>query len=293
MTSGPSSLGDELASRLRERSVPCRQLSLTAVHEGRAVALVPGKVRWEGASLEESGAVFVDRPVFLWPQPQRIGEYLAEPESMQAKAAAEREASSLLVSALWILADRVPVLPHPRAARFASSPVLALDHLDRQGFPVHAWRVAAASEAQEEERVLDVVGRDLWAKPGIPEGKQPALILRPVQDELVEVLVLGGEVVAHRHPASRGGWPADEGAETRTDADLPVSFTELVRMVTAALELDVAALTLSRSPDAACVLFVDAGPDLGAWNSASQGEVVLRLARCLIDRSEIQKGITP
>lgn len=267
-----SPFGPALGAALARRGALVRRVALDAPLAGRPVTIAPGRIAWDGADLLAARALFVETPLFPWPQAP-----LAAREFPSLSPAAEREARALALSALLAAAARVRCVNPPAARHLAAAPALALDLLGAAGVPVAPWRIAPApadEDAPDGWIVGDVAGRVRWHEPGRPAPGEPALLARP-DGPLAELLVCGAGVVAAR----REGEPIEPSA-------VPAAVGALACRAARELELPVAEVVVACAPDGPCVLRLEAGPDLAAWDAASGGRVAEVLAGVLLADGE-------
>lgn len=277
-----SPLAGEVAAYLDRTAVPYYTLSLDAPLEGRPVTIAPGTVYWEGVDLLNGGAIFVEMPVFPWPQVQLPTEPFHFEFTHEQWVVFQREASSLIVSALLAAAEVRPVINPPAAAHLAVAPSIVLDRLAREGIPVHPWSLEPAPSRDRSEAgfVLDACGRDRWHSPQRPRAGEPALVLEPFPDEVVTFIVVGGKAVGALRYDSGGAWAewheaggvGGEALESVPEAaDLAIRAAE-------ALDLDYAAVSIRTGVSPHAILLCEAGPDLTAWNRILDGLLAEALA---------------
>jgi len=223
----------------------------------------------------------------------------------------QREALSLIVSAVRIAGEARRMINRPDASHLAISPSIALDLLSRRGIQVHPWRLAAYAHGLPAEAgfAVDASGADRRHSPTIPRTGEPALIYEPFPEEVVTFLVVGkrsagalvyrdGAQWAERARLKLGGDPPvsaimeaggvppakdgiDAGGGHPRLVDSPGSFPEeetLAVRAAGALELDVAAISVRAGAAAPGVLLCEAAPDLAAWNRILQGRLAGALA---------------
>jgi hypothetical protein len=280
-----------LASALEVAGRRPALLSLDAVKAGRPVTFRRDSIVWEGVDLLRAGAIFVERPVFPWPQPQDLRALPADPQARARAVTADREARSLLISALHAAAETRPVINPPRSAFLAASPGAALEALAVKGLPVHAWALGPAPDpAGEAGRVvLDAAGGDRDHPARRPPAGDPALILQPFASAVTSALVVGGRVAGLRTHASGAAWAAASAASSTKDP-APPALADLACRAAEALQLDVAAISITDHGGSLRVLLAEAGPDLPAWDADLAGEVVVRLSERLAQAALDGKG---
>lgn len=203
-----STLIDEVAACLARVDFPHCTLSLDAPLEGKPVTVSPDAVFWEGVDLVRGGAIFVERPVFPWPQMLLPTEPFHFDLTHEEWLVFQREAGALIVSALRAAAEVSPVINRPDAAHLAVSPSIALDRLAHEGIPVHPWRLepAPSGDGYDAGFVLDACGRDRWHSPKGPPAGEPALVLDYFPGEVVTFIVVGGTSVGALRYSSGGSW---------------------------------------------------------------------------------------
>ena len=276
-----SPFGARFSEAARSLGVALEAASIDAAIEGRTVTVRPGAVLWEGIPLLDAAAVVVEAPLFPWPQP--LG---AAPHGVRAGApvpfAVEREARSLAVSALSVVAETRPVWNRPASAHLAASRALALQRLAAAGIGVGGFRLLPATNAEAEDGriVLDPVGRDRWHRPSRPSPGDPALVLDPIPGEVVSVLVAGGAVAGgERHPSAAAWSSGSPGAPLAATA-VPGAVADAATAAARALGLDIAAVALAGDPPK--ILLVETGPDLAAWDGRLGGALARVLAGRLV-----------
>ncbi|MFH1999378.1 MAG: hypothetical protein ABIK28_06840 [Planctomycetota bacterium] len=304
-----SSFVPELETALRRKGLPCRALSLDAAFEGRALTVHAGAVLWEGADLLQAGAVFVEQPLFPWPQPQipPEGAPLGR-EAFGKWAQNQRESRSLSVAGLCLAAEERPVLNPPAMAHLAASPAMALLLLARAGMAVHPWRLGPACDFMPGDKRLpedvkvDPAGPDYWHKAEDPGPDDPTLFLTLSEERVYVCLVIGDRIAGCIKYANVQAWAADQARLEKGDAiegaDAPGrAFQETSVRAASSLGLDFAAIALiennsgpkndSKAPP---ILFCRAAPDLGAWNRRFSRRVIPILVDHLARRAMQNKG---
>lgn len=243
----------------------------SALHAGRTT--VDGaRVTWDGFALHEAEAVLVERAVFAWPQPgaARSGH----------SPRAEREARALLLSALWTVAESVPVIPHPRHAHLCVAPALALELCARAGLPAHPWTIGPRRPGADDRVWLDVAGRDLRYEPREPELGEPAFTPEPFAGPVWTVLAIDQAVLGARRHADATAWCAGRTESLLSAVELPPAVEGLARRALAATGLPWLELALRPDGDAPALVHLTPDPDLGRWDqdlagAASQAAVAL------------------
>ncbi len=276
-----SILVDEIATRLSGASFPIRTLTLEAPFEGKPMTIGRGAVSWEGVDLLSAGAVFIERSVFPWPQTRYPAEYEESGFTQAQWAIFQREAASLVVSALHLASTACPVINPPSTAHLAVSPSIALDLLAREGIAVHPWRV---EPVPGEDRsgvgiLIDACGRDLRHTPLTPPAGETALAVEPFQGPVTTCIVIGGRAVGAVRFSGLDSWALGRGAEVAAmegdAADLAVRSVE-------ALGLGFAAVSLRADPGRSSVVLLEASPDLEWWDGMLGERVAEALAEHLI-----------
>jgi hypothetical protein len=241
---------------------------LDAPLQGKPVSVSSTRVLWEGTDLNSAGAVFLESPLFPWPQPPLPPDDSSTREGYKRWAAFQREAKSLMVSAVSAAAGKARIVNPMKAAHLAVSPAVALDRLGSEGFTVHPWRL---EPAMRNGALRDAAGRDLWHSPGRPPLNEPSITFDSFKGDAVSMLVIGGQSIG-------AGSIGTEAAALAIDA-------------VASLGLDFAAITLLTSPPR--ILFCEAGPDLAGWDRALEGRVARALAQHLVDITTNLRGDSP
>ncbi len=272
-----SPFGARFAEAVRSLGIAAETASIDATIEGGTVTVRPDAVLWEKIPLLDAVAVVVEAPLFPWPQP--LG---AAPRGAGGAAplpfAVEREARSLALSALSLVAESRPVWNRPAAAHLAASRAVALARLETAGIPVRAWKLLPAPERGDREDgiILDSVGRDRWHRPSRPSPGEPALVLGPVAGDVVSVLVAGGAAAGgERHP-SAAAWSSGSPGAPLASAAVPKPLADAAIAAARALGLDIAAVALAGDP--AATLLVETGPDLSVWDDLLDGGLAPFLA---------------
>jgi hypothetical protein len=274
-----SPIGDSVARHLDQRGAGADLLDLDAPLRGEPVTVRPGSVVWQGVDLGSAAALLVERPVFPWPQPSRISELLRDGMPDQDRVGAQREARSLIASAIPAAAGMVRVVNPPVAAHLAASPAVALDGLEGAGLAVHPWRLAPAPDGGNGRLLLDAAGRDLWHEPGTPMPGDSAIELHPVDGVVYAVLVAGERPLAAARYPDAPSWVGGARATPIPPGELPTAAADLARNAVERLGIDLAAVAVTERP---AVLWLDAGPDLAAWDRGAGGRVAAGLADHLI-----------
>lgn len=257
---------------------------LLAPLAGRPVTVADGRVTWEGVELTAAAALFVEAPVFPWPQPWRLAELAPGGRPSRELVAAEREGRSLLASALLAAAAAVPAVVPPGTAHEAVVPALPLVSAARAGLPVAPWTLEPRpAEPPPGILVADAAGRDLVHVPARPpDPGEPALLVR-AGGETVTLLVAGHTVLAAcrtREPVL----PPDPREASAMEPDaLPAAVRELATAAAGRLPLAAVTLTTGGGPR---VAFVEAAPDLAAWHTARGGAIASGVARLLASLAE-------
>ena len=298
-----SSLVEEIAANLSGSRFLCRILSLDAPLEKKPVTMAGGKVSWEGVDLMRVGAVFVERPVFTWPQTRLPSDPVHAELPLKQWAMYQREADSLTVSALSVVADAVPTINPPSTVHMAVSPAIALERLAAAGIAVHPWSLGPAPPPGDPGGglVMDACGRDRWHEPLRPDEGEPSIMIEPFTGEVVTFLMIGdtcsgaarhgtgGEwIVRHGGNGASGaeepGTGADDAARREILSD-PESYGEalgIAKQAIAALGLGFAAVSVLAGASRPEVLLVEASPDLAAWNRMLDGRAAAALADHLV-----------
>lgn len=305
-----SPLAGEVAACLDSTAAAYYTLSLDAPLEGRPVTVAPGAVVWEGVDLLQGGAIFVEKPVFPWPQMQLPTEPFHLEFTHEQWVVFQREASSLVVSALLAAAEVRPVINPPAAAHLAVAPSIALDRLARDGIRIHPWSLEPAPSRDRSGAgfVLDACGRDRWHSPRRPPAGEPALVLEPFPGEVVTFIVVGRMPVGALRYDSGGAWAEAMGMDnageqrrrdgsaagkereecgTATGEDRPEPLddphsipeaADLAIRAAAVLGLDFAAVSIRTGVSPHSILLCEAGPDLASWNRFLDGRLAAALA---------------
>lgn len=278
-----SLFGQRLASAVASKGYDCLVRSLDAPFEGGSVTVGEGRVDWEGVSLLEMGVIFLERPLFSWPQPAKHRTFAGPRES--GARALEREARSLSISALLAAESSRPIVNRMAAGFLCSSRAAALDGLEGAGLAVHPWRVAPAPRQEDEPGdgiVLDLVGGERWHRPARPREGDHALVIGPVKGDVLGLLVVAGEVAGVRRYPSGAAWSAGHGGESAPARRVPPDVSVLGVAAATCLNLEVAEVWVGGEDGDRRVLLVEAGPDLAAWDIDTKEEASGRIAERLI-----------
>jgi len=286
-----SGLSSRLADLLAGRDAPARILHLDAPLRGEPVTVRGDRVTWQGFPLDEAAVLWIERPVFPWPQMLPPPFPLPDVENFHRWRGYQREARALAASALAVAAERATAVNPPASAHLAVAPVTALDALAAGGFPVAPWRVGPAREPAELHCCsLDPVGRDLWH----PAGRRPPDAMRLVFPDLagpvIEMLVVGPDVVGHRRWIDAAAWP-EGGPDTVGPAALAGPAGLAVRAASA-LALETARVVCTDADPGARLLLVDAAPDWEEWDVRLGGAPASFLARRLASLARENQGAT-
>jgi hypothetical protein len=259
---------------------PSVVLSVDAPFNGAPVTVGHGTVTWEGLDLLTIAAAYVDAPIFSWPQPTRLSD--SGGTDLKEQVATDREARSLIVSALCLAARERPFVNPMHAGRLAASPAIALDRLGRKGLTLSDWMLAPAPEVTPPGSVLrDAAGPEYWHRGSTPASGQPALVLTPTSGAIRTLLVVGERVLGTLTHSSADAWSLDEPGETEPGG--AAADAEVARRATRALELELSAITVAGSEDIE-VLYAQAGPVLADWDDALDGAVAVAVAELLDER---------
>jgi len=285
-----SPFGESLASCLEERGAQGAVLDLEAPFHGEPVTVRPGTVIWQGIDLAGTAAVFVEKPVFAWPQPRRIAGLLRDGEMDRDLVNAEREARSLIASAIPTAGDITRLVNPPVSRHLAASPATTLDRLQEAGVEVHPWRLGLAQDDSEERLLLDVVGRDLWHEPERPLPGHFSIEPDRFTGEVLSVLVAGRNLLGGLRYENGLAWDRKEHSATVAAKEVPASVAEMAIDAVETLGLGFSAVSLIEKGDRPGLLWFEAGPDLAAWDLSLEGQVATGLADYLIAVANGDKG---
>ena len=284
-----SGFADEVASSLGDDLLSCHMLSLDAPMEGKPVVVSAEGLIWEGVDLQECGAVFVERPLFSWPQTRLPFEGEGKGLTIDEWSVFQRETAALSISALLAAADRVRLVNPPFAAHMAASPAIALEVIAGSGLPVHPWRLEPAPPPGRSESgpVLDICGRERWHFPRRPGKGGPALMLDPVPGGIAIYLVVGGGCAGTLQFPDGEAWArwneaANNGEKVRTapiaDSGTAADEADMAIRAARALGLDFAAVSIREDESRPSVVYCEASPDLADWNGLLGGRAAAALA---------------
>jgi len=287
-----SPVSERLAGLLEDADVRVKVLDLDAPLAGEPVTVRGPQVIWQGTALHEAAVLWLERPVFPWPQMLPAPCPLPDAENFNRWRTYQREARALAVAALATAAEQVTVVNPPASVHLAVAPTVALDRLARAGLPVAPWSVGPAPGPDETpSAVLDATGRDRWHPAGPLPPDAPRLALAPGPGAVTELLVVGGEIAGARQwPDTRGWAAADPSAEPDP---IPAPPADLARRATIALDLEVLQIACRTDGEESAVLLADAAPDLAAWDSHLAGAPAAILARRLAALAGANQGDTP
>ncbi len=296
-----SPLAGRVAACLERAGRVARIGSLDAPLEGEAVTVRAGCVSWQGHELLDAGAIWVESPLFPWPQSLPCPDARADRLAHERWVTRQREARALAASALLCAAEARPVVNHPGSAHLAASPMIALDRLQDRGLPVLPWRLGRApagaggdaATPPDAAIVLDAAGRDRWHAPARPPAGDEALILDGCEGPVETLLVVGRRVAARRTYAAAAAWSRGEpsgGSARRPMAEVGGGSAQsaedelaaaLAIDAASALGLDIAAVTLQRDG----LIFCEAAPDLRAWDDWAPDRLAAAIADLLPARA--------
>ena len=287
-----SEFSPRLAAAIESRGASSTLLSLDAPFQGKPVTVRPGEVLWEGVDLRCAGALFLEAPLYSWPQPQEIRDLPADPAARTRRLAAEREARALALSAIFIAAETCPVVNPPEAASLAVAPGIALDRLASKNLPLNPWSLGPApDQARAGGRVvIDAAGRDSCRRPSHPPAGEPALILDRIAGSVVTCLVVGGRIAgAHRHASGEASAEGCPG-ETLHGDEIASPAADMASRAAGSLGLHVAAVSMEER-GAPRIFFVEAGPDLACWDATLNRSLAPVLADHLISTARERGGV--
>jgi hypothetical protein len=276
-----SLLAASVAELLTANNFPTLILDIDAPVNGEPVTVRDDHVRWQGHDLGAAAVLWIEDPIFPWPQMIPSPCPLPDVANFERWRHYQREARALAVAALAAAGATAPVLNPVGSAHLAVSLTAALDHLAAAAVPVHPWRVTGGAIAPDELAV-DAIGHDRWHRPaGVPIGAA-RLCFAAVPGAVTELLLIDGEVAAARRWAQAADWvrtPARTAPEVATEAAAPLA--DLGRRCAAVLELEILQVACVESATGPAVLRADAAPDLAAWDVQAAGAVAAALARRL------------
>ncbi len=277
-----SPFGETLACRLDERGARGVVLNLDGPMRGEPVTVRSGSVLWQGVDLIAAAAVFVERPVFPWPQPGNVTDLIRDGAPDKDRVGAEREARSLIASAIPAAAVSGRLVNPPVAAHLSASPAIGLDLIESAGLAVHPWRLGPAPEDADGRLLLDSVGRDLWHEPERPLPGHIAIEPDRFSAEVLSVLIAGGSPLGGLRHADGPSWAAGENAGQIAGEKIPADVVELACRAVETLGLGFAAVSVIQKGDRPGLLWFDAGPDLAVWDLFLEGRVAAGIADYLI-----------
>ncbi len=293
-----SLLAEHVAGILTAGGLSTLILDIDAPINGEPVTVRDDHVCWQGHDLAAAAAIWLEEPVFPWPQMVPPPCPLPDVANFQRWRHYQREARSLAVAAMSVAGASVPVLNPVGTFHLAVAPTVALDRLAAAGLPVHQWRVTCSTPSPGE-LTIDAVGHDRWHRPTAVPAGSPRLCFAPAAGAVMELLLIGGDVAAARHWTQAADWTrSNERPQAATLArfvestEVSAPLVALGRRCAAVLELEilqVACLEGGQEPAVLpAVLLADAAPDLAAWDvpaaghkAAAQDVVAIAIARRL------------
>lgn len=189
---------------------------------------------------------------------------------------------------LWMLAERKPVINHPRVYDLRNQMPYQLSLLARAGCAVPRF-VAGAHDALSE--TFDGPGEDVplrmdeyrtWEVYAFPKGKERSMVLRlgSPAGTVYRLLVVGGAVLEQAAAAA----PGEDGERRVTPGELPAGVAETARRAAAALGASFAEVAVERTRDGetAVVRQVDPSPEFFMLEDSHRLSVSEPLAEHLI-----------
>jgi len=287
-----SPLPERLAGLLAQEGVPTRLLNLDAPLAGEPVTVRGAEVVWQECALHTAAVLWLERPVFPWPQMLPAPCPLPDVENFNRWRAYQREAQALAVAALAAAAEQVPVVNPPSSAHLAVAPTVALDRLTAAGLPLVPWRVGPARDSDVVSvGILDATGHDRWHPAGALPPDAPRLSFDDDDGTVTELLVVGGKIVGTRQWPDTANWAASDPTTTATVA--PAPLTGLALRAATALALEVVQIACRNDSAQAAVLLAEAAPDLTTWDTHLDGAASTALARRLVVLAGTAQGDTP
>jgi len=285
-----SAFAARLARAIASGGTDCLLRSLDAPFVGGAVRVDDEHLVWEGTNLREVGAIFLERPLFPWPQPASLGT-LAVPREDRARVV-DRQARSLAISALMTAASSRPVVNRPESGALAASRAIALAELEAANVPVCPWSVISAPAVTHESEALfvDLIGRERWHRPSRPPAGDPCLSLGTAPGHVLALILVGGEPAGAVRYASAARWSMGEGGGPVAPEGIPKEAASTAARAAAALKLEIAEISVINGPSGPQVLLVEPGPDLDAWDTIFAGGLAARIARRLVEIAESEGG---
>jgi hypothetical protein len=268
-----SPFGESVARCLEARGARAALLDLDAPLRGEPVTVRARSVVWQGVDLLTAAAVLVECPAFPWPQPGRFADLIREGALDKDRLAAQREARSLIASAIPAAAESGRLVNPPIAAQLTASPAVALDSLQSAGLAVQPWSLCRASDDANERVLLDAVGRDFWHEPTRPAPGEVAIEPDRFESEVLSVFVAGEKPLGGLRYASAAAWAAGEAGEAAAPVGLPSRAVELAVGATVGLRMGFAGVSLILAGEQPRLLWFDAGPDLEMWDRLSDGRI--------------------
>jgi hypothetical protein len=263
--SGRSTFVDRLAGLL---GPDARVLDLHAAQRGDGTLAIGDDVLdWQGCDLGRARVLFLEEPVFAWPQPWLEGEVADE-------SAHPRTARALAHSALLAAARAARAVNPLEAGELAAEPLLALDRLARAGLPVAPWELCARPAREPAGPWRDPAGRVAGYRRAAPEAGELAWRTTADCAEPWSCLVVGEALAgAARRSEDHGGALGPE--------QVPRETAELALRAARTLGLDLLEVRIGRIADGPALTEVLAGPDLEAWASRLGGALERALAEHL------------
>lgn len=284
-----SPLGPRLADLLTAQGWTTQLLDLDATLNGEPVTVRGDTVVWQGCPLHEAAAIWLEQPLFPWPQMLPAPCPLPDVENFERWRTYQREARALAASALAVAGDHVPVINPLVSAHLAVTPTAVFDLLAAADLPVHPWRIGAPPGPSD--LVLDATGHERWHPAAPLPDDAPRLVIDSVDGPVTDMLIVDDAVVGARAWADGLTWAA--ASQAPVGADAGGDLMDLGRRVITVLGLEVTQVTCAGTMEGPVVLRANAAPRLAAWDDLLNGAVATALARRLADLAAATRGDTP
>ncbi|MEN8007976.1 MAG: hypothetical protein ABFS42_13235 [Candidatus Krumholzibacteriota bacterium] len=287
-----SPVSDRLRGLLAGMDIPARMLDLDAPLQGEPVTVRGDEVIWQGFALHTAAVVWIEKPVFPWPQMLPPPFPLPDVENFNRWRNYQREAQALAVSALATASESATVVNPPWSAHLAVAPITVLDKLADGGIPVAPWRVGSVSTDNQEPVVaIDATGHDRRHPAGALPPDAPRLVFPSLGGEVMDVLLIGREIAGCRRWSDPAAWTSSEPAQLDTSA--PDQAADLASCVASTLALEIVQVSCVGGGEGPAVMTVDAAPDFNTWDTQLDGAPGSILAHRLAALARVNQGERP
>ncbi|MCK9995480.1 MAG: hypothetical protein KAH56_04275 [Candidatus Krumholzibacteria bacterium] len=277
-----------VSRRLNEQGLSVTNLDLDATLEGEPVTVNEAGAIWQGCALHEAPAIWLEMPVFPWPQALPPPFPIPDTENFRRWHTYQRESRALASSALALAADHVPIMNHPASSHLAVAPTVALDLLGSAGLPIQPWSLGSPPETGE--LILDATGRDRWHPAEALPDTAPRLGFAAVDGPVYEMLVIGDKIAGTFLWNDGPAWVAPQSTPTVINA--PADLELLGKRAAEILNLEMIQVACAYGEGGPLLLGADAAPRLGVWNELLAGGLGAVLAQRLAILASTSEGKT-